>query len=407
MLLLFLLAAPTTFAGWELTPPGDPNRNWNTSVSAGGTYDDNFNATQKNRQSGFRFASDVKFRAAVPLERFLAGVQYDYGIRYPRDINLGGVEETHNVTASVNYTLNPQLMLGLSETFINSLQPQLVQTSANAPATIVQAGTYDYNNMVGSLSYALTPRWTLSANGSWDFWRYQVSSVASNNDHDDYTATISALYALDPRTSVGVNYQYAQTVFVHPGSNKGLNASSDTAYLSVVRRFNPQLSATANGGYTIRKSEDGTVSTSPSAYGSLVYNYGPASALTLTIAESLSSASLGATRQFSAQENTSFALQASHRLTTRLRALADLTYVYSTFTAPLSSTVTVKPTEQALTAHLGLSYAFREWLSANLDYYYFQLTVSKATIIVPPGVPVQVVEPYDRNQVSLGMTLTY
>jgi hypothetical protein len=407
MLLLFLLTARTTFAGWELTPPADPNRNWNTSVTAAGQYDDNFNATQKNRQSGFRLNSDIKLRATVPLERFLMGVQYDYGVVYPRDVKLGGVNETHNVNASANYTVSPQLMLGLSETFINSLQPQLVQTPANAPATIVQAGTYVYNNLGGNLSYALTPRWTLSLNGSWDFLRYQVSSIASNNDHDDYSATISALYALDPRTSVGINYQYAQSVFINPGLHSGLNASSDTAYLSLSRRFNPQLSATVNGGYTIRKSEDGTVSTSPSAYGSLVYNYGPASTLSLTIAESLSSASLGVTRQFSAQENTSFALQANHRLTTRLHAVADLTYVDSTFTAPLSSTVTVKPTEQALTGHLGLSYAFREWLSANLDYYYFQLTVSKATIIVPPGVPVQVVQPYDRNQVSMGMTLTY
>lgn len=407
MLLLFLLTARTTFAGWELTPPADPNRNWNTSVTAQGVYDDNFNATEKNRQSGFRLNSDIKLRATVPLERFLMGVQYDYGIVYPRDIKLGGVNETHNVNASANFSVSPQLMLGLSETYINSLQPQLVVGPAKAPINIVQAGDYIYNNLGGSLSYALTSRWTLSLSGSWDFWRYQVASIAIDNDHDDYSGTISALYALDPRTTVGINYQYAEDVFINPGLHSGLNASSDTAYLSVVRRFNPQLSATINGGYTIRKSEDGTVSTSPSAYGALVYNYGPASTLSLTVAESLSSAGLGGTRQFSAQENTSFALQASHRLTTRLHAVADLTYVDSTFTAPLSPTITVKPTEQSLTGHFGLSYAFREWLSANLDYYYFQLTVSKATIIVPPGIPVQVVQPYDRNQVSLGMTLTY
>ena len=397
MFLLFLLATRASFAGWDLTPPADPNRNWNASVRTGAAYDDNFNGSEKNRQSGFRLNSDINLRASVPLERFLMGVQYDYGIDYPRDIKLGGVDETHNVNALANYAVNPRLSLSLSETFVNSLQPQLVLGPANAPVTIVQAGTYFYDNVGGGLNYALTRRWVLSVNGNWDIWRYQLSSIASNNDHEDYSTTVSALYALDPRTTVGLNYQYSQNVYVNPGPHNGLNGSSDTAYLSVVRRFNPQLSLSISGGYTIRKSEDGTVSTSPSAYGSLIYNYGPASTLSLTLAEALSSASLGVTRQFSAQENTSFALQANHRLTVRLRAVADLTYVYSSFTAPLLPTLTVKPNDQALTGHLGFNYAFRDWVSAVLDYYHTQLVSSDARLI----------QPYERNQVSLGMTLTY
>jgi hypothetical protein len=395
--LSFLLATRATFAGWELTTPADPSRNWHASVTTVGLYDDNWNATQKNQQSGFRSSSDIKFRATVPLERFLAGIQYDYGIIYPQDVKAGGVDETHTVNVAANYNVNPELMLGLSETFIHSLQPQLVEGPSKAPTSIIQAGTYDYNNLDANLSYSLTRRWILSADGSWDYWSYQVSSIASNNDHQDYTVTISALYALDPRTSAGLNYQYAQTRFTNPGPHNGLNASSDTAYLSAVRRFNPQLSLTINGGYTIRKSEDGTKSTSPSALGALVYNYGPASSLSLTIAESLSSASLGVTRQFSAQENTSVALHVNHRLNARLHALADLTYVYSTFTSPLLPGVTVKPNEQALTGHLGFNYALREWVSAVLDYYYTELLSSDTSLI----------QPYTRNQVSVGMTLGY
>ena len=360
-------------------------------------YDDNFNATEKNRESGLKLSSDINLRASVPLERFLMEVQYDYGIDYPRDINLGGINESHNLNVFANYSVNPRLTLSLSENFINSLQPQLVVGSANTPVTIVQAGTYVYNNVGGNVNFALAPRWVLSVNGNWDIYRYQVSSIASNNDHEDYSTTVSALYSLDPRTTVGLNYQYAQNIYSDPGLHNGRNASSDTGYLSVSRRFNPQLSASISGGYTIRKSEDGTVSTSPSANGSFVYNYGPSSTLSLTLAESLSEATLGGNRQFSAQENTSLALHVNHRLTARLRALADLTYVYSTFTAPLLPTLIVKPTEQALTSRLGFDYAFRDWLSANLSYYNTRLASSDPNLI----------QPYDRNQVFMGMTLSY
>jgi hypothetical protein len=132
--------------------------------------------------------------------------------------------------------------------------------------------------------------------------------------------------------------------------------------------------------------------------GSVNYNYGPNSTISLTIAESLSQASVGITRSFSAQENTSLALQASHRLTVRLQALADLTYTYSAFTAPVAgSTVSRAANEQSTTAHVGLSYSFRDWLSGTVNCYHNQLLSSN------PGV----VTPYSSNQISLGMTVSY
>jgi len=311
------------------------------------------------------------------------------------------------------------LALSVNENFVNSLQPELVRSSANAPITVVQAGTYIYDTVGGGLIYTLSPRWNVSVNGSWDIWEYQASSVASNNNHQDYSGTLSALYLFDTRTTVGLNYQYGQNVYVNPGTNNGLDAVSHTLYLSVVRRFNPRLSLSLNGGYTIRNSQDGSQSTSPSAYGSLVYIYGPVSTITLTAAQSLNEATVGVNRQFSAQQNTSFVLQISHRLTARLRAIGDITYVYSSFTQPLGAGATtgpievggfqnptfigsqgggtIKPNDQALTAHLGLNYAFRIWMSAVLDYNYTELVSSDAGLI----------QPFSRNQITTGISLIY
>ena len=396
ILLLPLLAGRAAGAGWDFTAPGDPARNWNVSASTDGTYDDNFFSTKNGREAGFRSATDIRLHANIPLERLFVGGQYDFGIVYPHDTKLGGVEENHSASVSANYTVNPLLTLSLSGSFISSLEPGLVLTANNVPVTIASAGSYIYDSVNGGVNYALSPRWTVAASGGWDVWEYQNATQATNNNHQDYSGTISALYALDARTTIGINYQYAQDVFDFAGLNNGLNGYANTGYLSATRRFNPRLSLTVNGGYTIRNSQDGSQNTSPSGGGTLVYNYNIDSSILLTVAQSLSEASVGVTRNFSAQENTSLALQINHRLTAKLRARGDVTYVYSSFTAPLTPTVTLKPNEQAVTSHFGLSYAFREWLSANADYYHTDLSSSSPLI-----------EVYTRNQVSVGITLTY
>ena len=362
-------------------------------------YDDNFFSSTRDQQSGLRFSSDLKLRANVPLDRLFVGLQYDYGILYPHDVDLGGVDQTHNVTVSANYIVSPRLELNLNENYISSLQAGLVQGLNGTSVSISNAGDYIYDAVGASVNYVLAPRWTVAVIGNWDIWRYQSSAIASNNDHEDYTATLSGVYALDSRTQVGLNYQYGQNIFVNPGTNNALNAQSHTVFVSVVRRFNPRLSLTLNGGYTVRESEDGSRSTSPSGMGSLVYNYGPLSTVTLTIAQSLSEASVGVTRSFSAQENTSIELQVNHQLTSRLKVIIDASYVYSAFTAALAGSTAgqVSPSEQSISDRLSLNYAFREWLSAVLNYTRTELLSSDQRIIAP----------FERNQISLGLTLTY
>jgi hypothetical protein len=399
MLVLSLLTTPSTFAAWDLTKPGDPNRNWGVSETLSGTYDDNWFSTERNRQAGERLFSDLKFRASVPWERLLVATTYDYELYYPRDLDVGGVAQTHNLNVSANYTAGPRLSLSLNNRFINSLEPQLVTGPSGAPVTIVQNGTYIYDIASGSATYVLTPRWVLAASGSWDIWKYQAEAAASNNDHQDISETLSALYMLDARTTVGANFQHSFDWYRHPGVGQGLNGHTDNAYLSIARRFNTRLSLAVNAGYTVRISEDGSQSTAPSGSGTIVYNYGPNNSVSLTLAHSLSEASAGVTRNFSAQENTTLYLVVNHQIMTKLRGVADLSYTYSSFTTPLQGVVVtvVSPNDQSVVGHVGLNYGFRDWLSAVLDYSHTVLTSSDSRLIGP----------YYRNQISMGLTLSY
>jgi hypothetical protein len=311
------------------------------------------------------------------------------------------VSQSHTLNIAGNYNPNPRLSLTVNENFVDSLQPQLVQGPSGAPTSVIFAGTYLYDQVGGSASYSLTPRWTASIAGTWDIWRYAETTWATNNDHEDYSVTLSALYSIDPRTIVGVNYQYAGDTYSHPGFENGLNAYSNTGYLSLTHQFNPKLALVLNGGYTVRDAGDGTTSTAPSAYGSLIYNYGPIDTISLIAAESLSSSGLGYNRSFSAQENTSLDVQVNHRFTSRLHTAVEAAYVHSTFTAEVIGQhlvpQNVTPSDQSITAHLGIHYDFRVWLSAGLDYYYTRLLSSEVALV----------QPYSRDVIGVNLTLTY
>ncbi|MGD0061229.1 MAG: hypothetical protein ABSD58_17595 [Verrucomicrobiia bacterium] len=398
---LLLVATSVCRAAWDFTVPGEPNRNWGVALANGVQYDDNWNGTEFNRESGFRYSSDLTLRAKIPWERSLLSGQYDYGIFYPATSIPGGVDQTHTLNASVNYNVNPRLLLSLNENFVDSLQPQLVQGPSGAPVTIIQAGTYLYDLVGGSASYSMTPRWTASVSGNWDIWRYQEAAYATNYDHEDYSVTLSALYSVDTRTVVGVNYQYAADTYTHPGFDNGLNAYSNTGYLSLSHQFNPKLALVLNGGYTVRNAENGTSSTAPSAYGSLIYNYGPFDSISLVVAESLSAASVQYTRTYSTQQTESLDLKVNHRFTARLHTVVEVTYSDNTFSEEVVNQElqlqNAKPSDQAITAHWGIGYDFRIWLSAGMDYYYSRLFTSD----------VNLVQPYSRDQIGVRVTLSY
>jgi hypothetical protein len=398
---LLLVAAPICRGAWDFTAPGEPSRNWSVDVSGGGQYDDNFNGTEFNRESGYRLTSDLTLHIKVPWKRSLLIGQYDYGVLYPNNNKLGGVNESHTLNISENYSANPRLLLSVNENLVDSLQPQLVQGPSGAPTSIIFAGTYLYNRVGAGASYSLTPRWTASMSGNWDIWRYQEATYATNYDHEDYSVTLSALYAINSRTIAGVNYQYAEDVYTNPGFKNGLNAYSNTGYLSLTYQFNPKLALVLNGGYTVRSSEDGSSSTAPSAYGSLIYNYGPQDSVSLVVAQSLSSASVAISRTFSAQRTTSLDLQINHRFTVRLHTVVEATYSDNTFTAQLLNQQlqlqNATPNDQAITGHWGIGYDFRIWLSAGVDYYYTRLVSSDAALV----------QPYSRDQIGVRVTLTY
>jgi predicted porin len=123
--------------------------------------------------------------------------------------------------------------------------------------------------------------------------------------------------------------------------------------------------------------------------------------VSLVVAESLSASGLGYNRTYNAQENTSASLQLNHRFTGKLHSSVNASFVNSTFTAELlTPQLQIKnttPSDQAITAHWGIGYDFQKWLSTELDYDYTKLLSSEPELVAP----------YDRDQVTIRLILTY
>jgi len=244
----------------------------------------------------------------------------------------------HNVNVVANYTVNPRLALSVNENFVNSLQPELVRSSANAPLRLCRrARTFTTPWGVGSSTRCRRDGvYRSTALGTFGSTKFVYRS---NNNHQDYSATLSALY-LWTRAPRRAELPVRSNIYVNAGTNNALDAVSHTLVSIPRAEVQPTPVLVPQGGYYGPRLAGRTQSTSPSAYGSLVYVYGPTSTITLTLAQSLSEATIGVNRQFRRPAKHSFVLQISHRLTARLRAIGDITYVYSSFTQPLGAGAT-------------------------------------------------------------------
>src|SRR2546422_2783956 len=118
----------------------------------------------------------------------------------------------------------------MKDSFHRGIEPGLVD--------VRRVGDYDYNNVAGDVGYSFSRRWIARAGGGWDYVRYDDTVVAASNDHDTYNGWASMLYAIDPRTSVGIGYRYQQTTYSSNDVFRG--SESQIPYLSFVRHFNPK-----------------------------------------------------------------------------------------------------------------------------------------------------------------------
>lgn len=392
--LVALIATRATWAAYEPFPMPDPSRRWAVNATVRGEYDDNIFTTATSPQDSFKAIIEPQVLLNIPLEQTFFGLRYNYGGTWYTDRPGDDYDQSHSADLLFSHTFTPRLTLDLRDNMRFGQEPELVEQSAGTPVVVRRRGDYLYNNLNGKLSYNLSRRWTAAVSGGWERWRYDDAAVATANDRDDYQATLSALYAIDPRTVVGGNYRFGVTDYVNPAplpaAPDSRDATSHILYVSGVRRFNPQFSAQVSAGAELRLYEDGQDDLGPYVDGAVQYTYAPESLVRGGIRYVFTDTEQSTFR--SAESAVLFA-HIAHRITGKFHAGGDVLLAFNTFTESLVGGPDAD--ETVLQLAVRLTYKFTRWCNGEFHY-----TFDDVSSDLPNS-------DFDRNRVSLGVRLVY
>lgn len=369
----------------------DPTRKWSVTLSTRGEFDDNINTTASNKRSSFKAVAEPQLLVNLPAEQTFVGFRYSYRVDYAENRDPDPVDQAHQVDLLLSHTVNPRLQLGLNERVRRGIEPEIVDRIAGDPYVRRRRGDFFHNDLSGSVSYNLTRRWNMQVRGGWSRWDYD-EAVASVDDRHVYRGTIEAVYAIDRRTETGAGYQYTRVDFDRPGPQSTRNADSHVGYLVLVRRINPQLSASVNVGGEWREFDDGTSATGPWVDATVTYNYAPQSALRGGVRYSISTADLASYR---VNDSCDIFGRITHRLTAKASLSAEANFSWDTYSKPFNLLVQDEIDEEGLSVSLSLRYRFTNWFSGDVGYILTQVWSEVDT------------REYTRNRIYLGCRFQY
>jgi hypothetical protein len=387
-----ILGAPAARATYEPFPLPDRSRRWSVTLSTSFGYDDNYNTAVAGGNDSYIYYLTPELFVNVPLEQTFLGLRYLYGLTYSSV--LGNLDQAHSVDLLFSHTFTPRLSLDMRNEFRRGIEPELVTLVSGVPLVTRRRGDYIYDRVTGSLSYMLTPRWSVTLEGNGELWRYDEGTFSSANDRNSYGGTVSLSRMLKPTTSMGANYAYGKSEYVGTSTNSVRDSQSHSLYASMSHRFSPRLSLQVSAGATLAQFEDGSRSTSPYFSSALSFSYAGDGWITA-----------GASYLFSTTEVTDFRsmdtalvfCRASHGLTERLRLTAEAGYAIASFENPVSQFFPLSSVREERTMRfgLGLRYEFRRWMSFSMSYWHDDVTSDVLD------------RSFDRNRLSMGLRFTY
>lgn len=406
-LLTLVLICPLSRADSWLT---DPNRVWHLSFSAREGWTDNVDATAAgNRIGSFTTSLNPSLSVLLPMENTTANFGYSYIATFFTDLP-DRFEQSHAFNASVTHVFTPRLTMTASDTLIRGIEPTLAtEPSIGAPVVEPRRGDY-WNNRVSLLgTYKLTERWTTGMGGAWEIWRFDSPSlvvtnfVSGVNDRDTYSGNLSATYAINPVTTIGVRYTYARTEYLNPNLfntnnlpqfRDARNYETHTPSITFGRQLSPKLSLNTDAGVMFQEFDDGTQTVVPSLGAVLTYTFQPEDIVSLGFRYGLTSTETGLLRT---SESATLFLKANHHITQKLSLSARVKYSHHDLLDPDPSIVPPpkKASEDAILVDFTLFYDVTHWCSIGAGYSHDEIISDL------------IGRQFSRNQAFLGVTFTY
>jgi hypothetical protein len=157
-------------------------------------------------------------RAKIPWERSLLNGQYDYGI-FTRQYQAIGRSEPESHAEPLRELQRQPPVVAELERELCQFGPTTTRTDGRPECPSPLSGGYvPLRPGRGQCELLVDTPLDRFRVGELGHLEVSATAYATNNDHEDYSVTLSALYSMDTRTVVGVNYQYAGTRTLIPAS---------------------------------------------------------------------------------------------------------------------------------------------------------------------------------------------
>jgi len=407
---VLLLAAACYRANAEGSWLTDPDRPWHVSLGVREEYSDNVDTEDSGAVGSFNTIVNPTLSLDLPLENTHYSFSYDYFLTIYSDPPVtGNAEDAHILALGMSHNFTPRFGFALSDTLVRGIDASLVTDDVTGTRVISKRrGEYWDNTAALDVHYNLTELWTTGVGGFWNLKRFDdpvvvVDVPASDNDRDRYGGSAFLTYQINSRTSAGVQYEYARTIYDEsdplntndvPKFRDTRNTQSHAPSVTLIRKLTPKLTLDVDGGVEILYFDDGSQDITPRARAKLIYAYLPGDSVAATFFYGLTTTEVG---EFRSAETASVKVDVHHSFTPKLRVSGEVTYTHREFQNP-DPAVTPKPTEQSndgVILSVIMSYRFTRWLSGEAGYTHEE-TISDFEE-----------EEFARNRVFLGARVTY
>lgn len=409
----------------------DSSKIWSVSGTLRGFYDDNYttshsSSTGKRASFGFEVSPQASF--IVPLQQTELGLRYTYGLYYYQDReNLGQnpIDQTHEVDLWIDHAFSERWEAKVLDTFVDAQDPQL---SASPTALPYRSNG---NNLQNIATFTVHTEWSMLFNsdiGYQNTW-YDYRQHGANSATFALTGpTYAGLLNQDSHSAwINLNYQYLPDLSFQIGDQFGyvdytgnepiafgplpgeFFFSNDRNQINDALYVGGQFAATENLSFNVQvgaqvvdsinlPSFDNQDDSQIQPYASIAatYTYLPGDYAQVGFTQSASptqqaSTTTGGSNITLYQESSVIYASVNHQITPKLLGSIIGHYQYSSYQGGAFN----GGSQNWYSLGLNLSYAFSEYLSAEVGYNldYFEAGNSEPS--------------YARNREYIGITASY
>jgi hypothetical protein len=224
---------------------------WTVSGTLRGFYDDNINTQPDgpNRVDSFGFEVNPAVTVSINSGPTTITGSYNYSLNYYGARNGNKTDQAHDVELFVNHNFNDRYSASLTESFIDSQEPEVLGSNGGAP--LRANGDNFHNNIDLKFRAQVTKLLGFDVGYANDYWDYTgslpvtvpgVPSYGASLNRMEQSFTLNSRWTIQPETVGIFGYQFNWTHYLQIASIGGPG---------------PYISPAARDSYIRQQSEHG------------------------------------------------------------------------------------------------------------------------------------------------------